>query len=275
MNRKLLLALGSSFLILALNAGNQQTQVQVAGPDDFCNTRNTTFQNGEGLGFVVYYSLVGIYVNAANATVNVTTERLNNKPVYHIVAEGKTNSSYDWISKVNDKYESYIDTASMLPVKFVRKVEEGRHRNFESISFNRIANTVVTNQGVYKVPACIQDVLSSLYYARNINFDKYKPGDKIAFNMFIDNEVYAMYIRYVGRETVKTRYGKFKAIKFKPLLIKGTVFEGGEKMNVWVSDDANHIPLRVESPLSVGSIKVDMMSYRNLRYPLTSLKNLR
>ena len=42
-----------------------------------------------------------------------------------------------------------------------------------------------------------------------------------------------------------------------------------------VSDDANHIPLRVESPLSVGSIKVDMMAYRNLRYPLSSLKNLR
>jgi hypothetical protein len=275
MNRKLLLVLVCSFLILGLHAGKEQVQPQAVAPEDFCNIRNTTFQNGEGLNFVVYYSLIGLYVNAANASVNVLTERLNGKPVYHIIAEGKTNSSYDWISKVNDKYESYIDTASMLPVKFVRKVEEGNHRKFESISFNRVANTVVTNEGVYKVPACIQDVLSSLYYARNINFDKYKPGDKISFNMFIDNEVYAMYIRYVGRETVKTRYGKFKAIKFKPLLIKGTVFEGGEKMNVWVSDDANHIPLRVESPLSVGSIKVDMMGYKNLRYPLSSLKNLR
>jgi hypothetical protein len=260
---------------MGLHAGKQQVQTTAPAPEDFCNIKNTTFHAGEGLNFVVYYSLIGIYVNAANASVNVINERLNGKPVYHIVAEGKTNSSYDWISKVNDKYESYIDTSSMLPVKFVRKVEEGNHRKFESISFNRVANTVVTNEGVYKVPACIQDVLSSLYYARNINFDRYKPGDKIAFNMFIDNEVYAMYIRYVGRETVKTRYGKFKAIKFKPLLIKGTVFEGGEKMNVWVSDDANHIPLRVESPLSVGSIKVDMMGYRNLRYPLTSLKNLR
>jgi hypothetical protein len=261
--------------MLFLHAGNRQQQTAVAGPDDFCNMKNTTFQSGEQLSFYVYYSLVGIYVNAANATVNVNLERVNNKPVYHIVAEGKTNSSYDWISKVNDKYESYIDTSNMLPVKFVRNVEEGHHKKFETISFNRIANTVVTNGGVYKVPACIQDVLSSLYYARNINFDKYKPGDKIAFNMFIDNEVFSMYIRYVGRETVKTRYGKFKAIKFKPLLIQGTVFEGGEKMNVWVSDDPNHIPLRVETPLTVGSIKVDMMSYRNLRYPLTSLKNLR
>ena len=46
-------------------------------------------------------------------------------------------------------------------------------------------------------------------------------------------------------------------------------------LTVWVSDDANHIPVRVESPITVGSVKVDMMGYRNLRYPLTSLRHLR
>ena len=96
-------------------------------------------------------------------------------------------------------------------------------------------------------------------------------GDKIPFNLFLDNEVYNIYVRYLGKETIKTKYGKFRTIKFKPLLLKGTIFEGGEKMTVWVSDDANHIPLRIESPISVGSVKVDAMLWRNLRYPLTSL----
>ena len=89
--------------------------------------------------------------------------------------------------------------------------------------------------------------------------------------MFLDNQVYSIYIRYIGKETIKTRYGKFQAIKFKPLLIKGTIFEGGEKMDVWIADDANHVPLRVESPISVGSMKVDMMDFHNLRWPLTSM----
>jgi hypothetical protein len=93
--------------------------------------------------------------------------------------------------------------------------------------------------------------------------------------MFLDNEVYGMYIRYLGKETVKTKYGKFKAIKFKPLLIKGTIFEGGEKMTVWVTDDDNRIPVRIESPIVVGKVKVDMMSSKNLRYPLTSLVKLK
>jgi hypothetical protein len=110
-----------------------------------------------------------------------------------------------------------------------------------------------------------------VYYARNIDFSKYKINDKIPFDMFLDDEVYHLYIRYMGKEKIKTRYGKFNAIKFKPLLIKGTIFEGGEKMNAWVSDDPNHLLLRVESPIAVGSIKVDMMGYRNLRYPLSAL----
>jgi hypothetical protein len=138
--------------------------------------------------------------------------------------------------------------------------------------FNQSANTAVTKSGVYKVPDCVQDVISAVYCARNIDFNKYKKDDKIPFKMFLDNEVYDMYIRYLGKEEIKTKYGKFRAIKFKPLLLKGTIFEGGEKMNVWVSDDANRIPLRVESPIVVGSVKMDMMSYRNLRYPLSSLK---
>ncbi|MEN9458194.1 MAG: hypothetical protein RL135_768, partial [Bacteroidota bacterium] len=130
-------------------------------------------------------------------------------------------------------------------------------------------------KGTVKVPNCVQDVLSAIYYARNIDFQKYKPEDRIPFTMFLDNEVYNLYIKYLGKETIKTRYGKFNAIKFKPLLVKGTLFEGGEKMTVWVSDDANHVPLRIESPIVVGSVKVDMMGYKNLRYPFSSLLSKR
>ena len=89
--------------------------------------------------------------------------------------------------------------------------------------------------------------------------------------MFLDNEVYELYIRYLGKTIITTKYGTFNAIKFKPLLVKGTLFSGGEKMVVYVTDDGNHIPIRVESPIVVGSIKVDMMQYNNLRYPLTSM----
>ncbi len=243
--------------------------IPLSAGDEFCGIRNTTFQAGESLTFKVYYTL-GIYVPAGEAKFNVILERMNNRPVYHIIGDGKTFNFYDSFFKVRDRYESFIDTATLQPLKFIRNVYEGGYKKYENVSFNQTTNTAVSSEGAIKVPNCIQDVLSALYYARNINFNNYKVDDKIPFAMYLGNEVFNLYIRYLGKETIKTKFGKFRAIRFKPLLIKGTIFEGGEKMSVWVSDDQNHIPLRVESPISVGSIKVDMMDHKNLRYPLTS-----
>jgi hypothetical protein len=238
--------------------------------DDFCGLRNNTFVSGEMITFKVFYTL-GFYVAAGEAVFNVNLERMNNKPVYHITADGKTFNFYDSFFKVRDKYESFIDTATLQPLKFIRNIYEGGYKKYENVTFNQTTNTAISTEGTIPVPNCIQDVISSLYYTRNIDFSKYKVDDKIPFSMYLGNEVLNLYIRYLGKETVKTKKGKFNAIKFKPLLVKGNVFEGGEKMTVWISDDGNHIPLRVESPISVGSIKVDMMDCRNLRYPLSSL----
>ncbi len=239
--------------------------------EEFCGTRNKSFLAGETIMYKVYYTLAGVYVAAGEAMFNTSLEQVNNKPVYHITGDGKTYGFYDNFFKVRDKYETFIDTATMQPLKFLRNVNEGGYKIYENVTFNKAVSTAITTKGVYKVPSCIQDVMSSIYYARNIDFSKMKVNDKIPFNMFLDNQVYEIYIRYAGKEIVKTKYGKFRAIKFKPLLIKGTIFEGGEKMTVWVSDDGNHIPLRVESPISVGKVQVEMMDFRNRRYPLTSL----
>lgn len=244
--------------------------VGTSAGDDFCGATNMAFMGGERITFKVYYSVIGLYVDAGTAQFSVNKERYNNKFVYHIVGDGFSNPSYDWIFKVRDRYESYVDTLSLKPYKFIRNVDEGGYKKYENVTFNHEAGTAVSERGVISIPACVQDVISSVYYARNINYNKYKPGDKIPFSMFIDNEVYQMSIRYIGKETVKTKYGKFRAIKIKPLLLKGSIFEGGEKATVWISDDQNHIPLRIESPISVGSVKIDMMGYRNLKYPLTS-----
>jgi hypothetical protein len=239
--------------------------------DDTCKIRNNAFKSDEEVKMKVFYSTMGMYVGAGEAVFTSSLERYMGKPVYHFIGTGTTYSFFDNFFKVRDRYESFVDTANLLPYKFVRNIDEGGYKKYNNVTFNQTANKAVTNTGVFDVTNCIQDVVSMVYYARNIDFDKYKVNDKILFDMFLDDEVFHMYIRYMGKEKIKTRYGKFNAIKIRPLLIKGTIFEGGEKMTAWLSDDPNHLLLRAESPIAVGSIKVDMMSYKNLRHPLTSL----
>jgi uncharacterized protein DUF3108 len=243
--------------------------------DEFCrNLHNTAFKAGESITYKVYYTLAGVYAAAGECTFNTALERFQGKDVYHVVAEGKTYPFYDKFFRVRDKYESYIDTGNLQPYKFIRDVDEGGYKTYENVTFVKAAHTAITNSGVYNVPDCIQDVLSATFYARNIDFSHHKPGDKIPFAMFLDRQVYHLYVRYLGKETIRTKYAKFRTIKFRPLLVKGTMFEGGEKMTVWVTDDPNHIAVRIESPITVGKVSVDMFTYRNSRYPLSSLVDL-
>jgi hypothetical protein len=172
--------------------------------------------------------------------------------------------------KVRDKYETYIDTGSLLSYQFTRSVLEDNVKKYENIRFNREIQTAITDSGVYKVPPCVLDVLGAVYYVRNLSAENLHPGDKVNFQLFLENKLYKSYVRYMGKEIINTRYGKFHAIKIKPYLIEGSMFVSGEKMTVWVSDDPNHIPLRVQALIRIGSVKADLMEFNNLRWPLSS-----
>ncbi len=232
---------------------------------DFCSIRNRSTQSGEKLTYKVYYTLAGAYIGAGEAVFSNTLKIFQGKQVYHVVGWGKTFPSYDWFYKVDDAYESYIDTITMLPLKFTRNVHERNNRIYNNVLFNHTTKKAVSTNGMFNIPACVQDVLSSIYYARNIDYSQYKVGDKIPFSLFLDDQVYDIFIRYLGKEKLKTRTGTYNTIKFKPLLIDGTIFKGGEHMSVWVSDDENKVPVLIETPILIGSIKVYLTGTDNLR----------
>ncbi len=238
--------------------------------EDYCNVKNTAYKEGEKITYKIYYVLAGVYVDAGEVIFSCNLEQLNNKPAYHFVATGTTLPFYDHFYKVRDRYDSYTDTETLRPLQFRRNTKEGSTKKYENIRFDHAASTAITDSGVIKVGPCIQDALSAVYHLRNVKFIHINPGDKIPFSIVLDNRIYPTYVRYLGKEILKTRFGRFRTIKFKVMLIKGTMFEEGEKMTVWVSDDVDHLPLRVESAIIVGSARADMMDFQNLRTPLES-----
>ena len=241
-----------------------------------CNQTNTSFNAGEKISYTIYYNVFGLYVNAGSAEFTTAASNWNGSDAYTYTATGKSNGKYDWIFKVRDKYESIVDAESLLPYQFIRNINEGKFHQTESLVFNQKAKTLTTSTalGTFKTADCTYDVISAIYAARNINYANCQINDKIYLNFFLDKELFPSYFKFLGRDEITTRYGKFKVIKIAPLLVKGAVFNGGEKMIVWVTDDANHIPVRIETPIVVGSIKVDMVGYENLRHPLTALINI-
>ena len=260
------------FIFFVLGGRDVSVKSQQSSAGGSCYIANTSFVPGERVTFNVYYS-VGNLLNASagQGSFSTSLEKLNGRSVYHIVGEGRTLPSYEWAYKARDVYETYLDVETMQPLKFVRNINEGGYKKYQNVSFNKSANTAITNEGVFKVPGCVHDVVSAVFYARNIDYNKLRINDRIPINLFLDNEIHPMYVRYIGKEVISTKYGKFKTIKFKPLTIKGTIFEGGEKMTVWVTDDANRMPVRIESPIIVGKVRIDMVSFQNLKNPMSSL----
>ena len=86
--------------------------------------------------------------------------------------------------------------------------------------------------------------------------------------MFFDEETTKFKLKFIGRENIKTKFGTVASMIFKPYVFSGRVFKEQESVTVWISDDDNKIPLRIQADLLVGSIKADLESYKGVRFPL-------
>lgn len=245
-----------------------------------CKSINQAFKAGEELSYHIEYNWGFLWVDAGKVTFSVNEKEWLGKTYFNYKGIGSTYPKYDWFFKVRDRYESYVDTSKLLPIRFLRDVSEGGNYFYEENIFFPSKNKVYTylkkrnneaKRDTVSLPHCTFDVLSLIYYSRNIDFNKYKINDTIPVKVFLDNEVHHIYIRYLGKGVYTSPYlGSFNCIKFSALLIEGTIFKSGEHMNVYVTDDLNKIPLYIESKILVGNIKVYLKEYKNLRNSLTS-----
>ena len=244
---------------------------------DACTIENKVFAAGEEITYKVFYNWNFVWLPAGE----VVFKTIEKDDLYHITATGRTYSTYEWFFKVRDKYEVFVDKETLLPVTSIRQVREGGYRLYDKIEFDHENKKLTSFRGKtkesatlrsFEVSDCMHDVLSIIYHARNIDYDNYQEGDTFPIKIFMDKEEWPLKVKYEGKDDnkkVKGR-GRFKTIKFSPEVIVGDVFTEEAKMNVWATDDANRLPLLIESPVSVGSVKVVLKNYKNLRHEMTA-----
>lgn len=248
-----------------------------------CYTDVTAYGAKEKLVYSISYNWGFIWLNAGEVYFKTDSLVSNNRTVYFFDSYGATFPDYDWIFKVRDRYQSYVDKETFKPLKFERVVYEGGTKIYNKYLYdskNKKIYTVFENNttprynDTLNYPDCSFDVLTLLYYCRNIDFSKFTYDSKIPLTLIIDNEIHNVYLRYLGKEQIKSRDGQhYNCIKFRPKLVDGTIFKGGEDMTVWVTDDNNKIPIYVEAKIMIGSIKVYLTEAKGLIHPLTSKKS--
>lgn len=273
-NRKWILA---SVLLLSLVSLHFRSTVKPVEMYDPCSINNWTFKGGEEVTYKVYYNWNFVWLPAGEAVFKVIDEG----DQYHLSVKGKTYSSYEWFFKVRDSYDTYVDKTTLLPSMAIRDVSEGSYKLYEKMIFDQQAGKVISYRGStvkdaqkkeYKLTECMHDLISIIYHTRNFEYEKFNKGQEFPVKIFMDKEVWPLNVKYKGRYkdlSVKGS-GKYKAFKFSPDVISGEVFKEGTQMDIWVSDDNNRIPIYIESPVSVGSVKIVLKDYKGLKYPLTA-----
>ena len=107
-------------------------------------------------------------------------------------------------------------------------------------------------------------MLSSFYYLRNQDVDTLKKGDEISIDMFLDSQIYPFKLRFLGKEILKTKVGRIKTLKFRPLVQSGRIFKAQESVTLWITADKNKIPVKMKANLAVGSLRAELESYKGL-----------
>ena len=227
---------------------------------------NEAFEIGEYLKYRIHYGLV----NAGIAELRVLNETcVHGLPVYHIVGTGGSVGMFNLFYKVDDRYETYLDRSALVPWKFVRDVSEGGFEINREIDFDHFIDTAYSSNGKsYAVPDNVQDLLSAFYYSRTFDVEDIKVGDELEITTFLDHEVFPLRLRYLGDDEIKTKFGHITCMKFQPIVQVGRVFREAEGMYLWATKDKNHVPVRLQSELLFGSIKMDLIDYDNVRSPL-------
>ncbi len=258
--KKIILAL---FVISCVSMGHTPTMEGInIDPDP-------AYTSGEWFKFRIHYG----FFNASYATLEVDNKRLNGKKVYHLKGRGKSTGLLHLFFKVDDRYESYIDQKTGEPYRFIRDIDEGGHTKDIQIDFDHKAKKAIIHDKKHQEKTTMdikpgtQDMVSSFYHLRNlVDPQALKAGDEFVLPMFFDKENYDFKMKFLEREVIKTKFGKINALKFRPYVQSGRVFKEEESLTVWISDDANKIPLRIQAKLAVGSLTADLDAFKGLSH---------
>lgn len=234
------------------------------------------YVDGESLTYVVTYKWAAINTDVGEAVTNLSYS----DGMFHSVITGKTYKFYDIIFKVREHFESKFYENPIRPHYFYRNTLEGKYRIKNTFHFDNDTNLIRATIQKYDRPpvdslltgsGSTMDIPSLFYKVRTIDFDSIPIGEQQPISFAIDDDVYNFYYIYKGKEVKKVKgLGTVNTLKFAVRLVAGSVFTGKDDMTVWVTDDQNKVPVLFESPILVGKVQGRLISFKNLKTPLTS-----
>ncbi len=242
------------------------------------------FRPGEKLFYTASYSSSMLTTDVADITFATTAERLDNQPAYLVTARGTTRSFFNVFFTMDDVYKTWLDRNTLRPMLSTYELKEGGYRYNGRLQFNWLAMKVYTTGQNLKrtnkftktmaLGASSYDGISLFFNMRNLDLGASAVGSKAQLSMVLIDTVRNIQYTFKGREQREVpNIGKVKCLKFSCQLATSDAesFQDGSEFLIWLTDDDNHIPVYLETPVRVGKVYVTLVAAQNLANPFNSL----
>lgn len=237
----------------------------------FAGSLKAIITDGEKLTFNIKYGVV----SAAEASLEIRSSNLDDKPVWLITSNAKTYSFFDSFFKVRDTVQSWWEKDNLRSLRFSKRLNEGKYQQYRVHTYDHIKKTSTYQRWNFKkqvyrtkeieIPANTQDILSSFYYVRQ---QELVPGSKVMVDITTDGKSYKTQVVVHRRETIDSIFGKKECLVIEPLLKSEAVFKQSGRILIWVTDDEYKVPLKMTSQITVGAFTALLKDAVKVPYPI-------
>ncbi len=245
---------------------------QEANPDSVALLQSEAIQFGEDLTFKIRYG----FIKAGIAHMRIVDlVNVENQPQIHIQTTAESIPAFNWIFKVDDIVNVFVDPVKLTPIYFEKKLREGTYKadlrvhygqsdSIARVEFIRYKEDMsIRKQKKYpvKIPANVFDILSSFYFIRT---QPLQVGQSVFLSSHSQKKVYDLEIKVHRRETINVVAGTFRCLVVEPLLKGDGIFKQKGRLLIWLTDDALKIPVQMTSAVAIGHITSELTHIKRL-----------
>lgn len=247
-----------------------------------CSFRNTAFKGGEFLSYNLYYNWKFVWVKAGTASMYTVESTYKGTPAYRASLTTRGNNKVDNMFVLRDTLLCY-STRDLEPLYFRKGAREGKRYTVDEVFYSypngkpHLRLHRQKNDGSHlwsnvNPQSCVFDMLNIFLRARSFSSANWKKGHTVDFPMADGKNTNPARLRFNGTTKIKADNGKkYRCVELSYMEYEKKDRKWKEIVRFYVTDDLNHVPIRLDMFLKFGSAKAFLTNMRGVRNPVTSL----
>ena len=245
-----------------------------------CGIENFAFKSGEFLSYDLYFNWKFVWVKVGTASMPTVQSKYKGQQAFRSSLITRGNDKLDNVFVMRDTLLCYTNS-ELAPLYFRKGAREGDRYYVDELWYSypnsnchlkmhRIDHDGEQHWKEAEYKSCIYDMMSIFLRARNFDASTLKEGENIPMPISDARNLSHSWLKYTGKTTLKMKNdnSKYRCLVFS--FIERENGQNHELIRFYISDDKNHLPVRLDLFLSFGSAKCYLTGYKGLRNPMDS-----